>query len=92
MRDINAESNKKKKQNTAIRKSNQTIRTSNLLLTMRSCLDNNYYYVKNLLIIMNIKGETLMSLNHYAKMYLILAKIEQLANQITIRTLNILQP
>ena len=38
---------------------------------MRSHLDNNYYYLNDLLIIMNIKQEILMSLKHYAKMYLV---------------------
>ena len=56
---------------------------------MSSCLDNNYYHVNDTLIIMNIKQEILMSLNHYVKIYLVLTKTELPANQ-TIRTLNIL--
>ena len=53
---------------------------------MRSCFDNNYYYVNDLLIIMNIKREVLKSLEHYAKIYLVKAETEELTNQI-IRTL-----
>ena len=54
---------------------------------MRNCLDYNYnyYYANDLLNIMNIKRELLMSLYHYAKIYLLRAKIEQFASQ-TIRT------
>ena len=47
---------------------NPKSRTLNVLKTMRSCLDNNYYFVNDLLIIMNIKREILMSLNHNVKM------------------------
>ena len=43
---------------------------------MRSCFDNNYYYVNDLLIIMNIKREVLKSLEHYAKIYLVKAETE----------------
>ena len=58
---------------------------------MRSCIDSNYYYVNDLLIIMDIKREILMSLENYAKIYLVEAKtkLSLLTNQ-TIRILNIL--
>ena len=43
---------------------NPIIRTLNLLYAMRSCLNNNYYYVNVILITMKIKREILMTLNH----------------------------
>ena len=50
---------------------NQIIRTLNLLQTMKSYLDNIYYYVNDLPIIMNIKSKILISLKHYEKAHLV---------------------
>ena len=43
----------------------------NLVKAIRSCLENNYYCVSDLILIINIKREIIMSLKYYAKIYFV---------------------